>query len=64
MQIDTNDLINKIAKAYSLPPRTVADIVKSPFKMVREVIKGEEDKSVRLMYFGIFVPKSVYKKKK
>ncbi len=62
MQINNKEIINKLAKDYNLSPKVVTAIVRSPFKLLRETIR-EKSGSVRLMYLGIFVPKSVYKKK-
>ena len=56
MQINSDELIKQIAKDYGVSAQVVSDIVRSPFKMVREVIKEGKD-SARLMYFGIFIKK-------
>ena len=63
MQINNRDIEKKLAADFNLPVKVVRAVPLSVFNLVRKAMKDGDGKSVRLMYFGIFVPKDqVYKK--
>lgn len=63
-QINTKTLTKEIAEEFNIPSSEVDLVMHSTFGFVRETITSEPDKSVRLKFFGIFLPKSKYKKNK
>lgn len=64
MQISNNDIEKKLAADFNLPVKIVRAVPQSICNLVKQAIKEGNGKSVRLRYFGIFVPKDqVFKKK-
>lgn len=64
MQINSNEIEKKLAADFNLPVKIVRAIPQSICNLVKQAIKEGEGKSVRLKYFGIFVPKDqVFKRK-
>ena len=62
MQINTQTLFKELAEKHQTSESEVKNIEKSVFEFVREIITNEPDKAVRLKRFGIFVPKTEFKR--
>lgn len=64
LKINSKELIKQLSLKHDIPEKTIEDIITSPFKKVRAVIKEGED-NIRLMHLGSFVRKdSINRKKK
>ncbi len=58
-----SQLEKDLAKKYNLDYRIIREIVRSPLKFVKRRMEDEEDqRPIRLRYFGVFVQKEMVNK--
>lgn len=63
--IKKDKIIRRLAKEYNKDIRIIEQIVNSPLKFTNRVIQDpSDDRPVRIRYFGVFVQKESYNKKK
>lgn len=58
------EFYEEIKQEFDLPLEVIKDICYSPFSLVRETIKNNTLKNVRLPYFGVFNVSEFFVKKK
>ena len=57
-------LVKQLSKKHGVDPRIVRLVVDYPIKFIRDKIADpEDDRSIRLRYFGVFTPKYDYEKR-
>lgn len=63
--VKKDKIIRRLAKEYNKDIRIIEQIVNSPLKFTNRVIQDPlDDRPVRIRYFGVFVQKESYNKKK
>jgi hypothetical protein len=58
-----NSIIKNISNSTGIDIRVVAQVVHHPFKFVRDKISSNDERPIRIRYFGIFAQKPVFNKK-
>ena len=55
-------IIKNISKSTGIDIRVVTQVVHHPFKFVRDKISGNEERPIRIRYFGVFSQKYLLNK--
>jgi hypothetical protein len=55
-------IIKNISKSTGIDIRVVTQVVHHPFKYVRDKISGNEERPIRIRYFGVFSQKYLLNK--
>jgi hypothetical protein len=55
-------IIKNISKSTGIDIRVVTQVVHHPFKFVRDKVSGNEERPIRIRYFGVFSQKLLLNK--